>query len=120
MLPTTRPTVATAPIATRTRFRRMNFDARYLSESGRALTGSWRRYRCRSSANAAAVGESRDQGAQCFRSPARTADHATEVLGVHAHLEDIAAWGILCYNVNLVGVIDDPLNEVLESGCEHS
>ena len=42
-------------------------------------------------AHAAAVGERRDEGAQRLRGAAAAPDHATAVVGVHAHLEDVAA-----------------------------
>jgi len=41
--------------------------------------------------HAATVGESRDQRAKRLRRATGTTDDATEVLGVHAHLENLAA-----------------------------
>jgi len=69
-------------------------------------------------AHLAAIGESRDQGAKRLRRAAGAPDHATEVLGVHAHLENLAAWRVLRDNLHLVRVIDDPLDQVFESGSE--
>jgi hypothetical protein len=34
---------------------------------------------------------------------------------VHAHLENLAAWRVLCNYLHLGGIIDNPLDEVLES-----
>ena len=36
------------------------------------------------------IGKSRDQGAKRLRGAAGTADHTTEVFGVHAHLKNLA------------------------------
>ena len=71
-------------------------------------------------AHASAVGERRDERAKCFGRTAGTANHAAEVIGVHAHLEDLASCRTLCRDVHFVGVINDPLDEVFESGSEHS
>ena len=58
--------------------------------------------------------------AESLRGASCATDHATEVLGVHAHLEDLATRRTLCCYLNLIGVIDDPLDEVFKSGSEHS
>jgi hypothetical protein len=70
-------------------------------------------------ANATTVGERSDKSAKSFRCAACATDHAAEVLWVHAHLKDLAAWGTLCRHVHIFWVIDDPLDEVFESGSEH-
>src|SRR5690554_2924486 len=46
-------------------------------------------------AHLAAVGESRDQGAERLRRAAGATDHAAKILGMHAHLENIATRRVL-------------------------
>src|SRR5690606_42044013 len=70
-------------------------------------------------AHPAPVGERRHEGAEGLRGAPRAADHAAEVLGVHTHLEDLAARRARRIHLHVVGVIDDPLDEVLKGGCEH-
>src|SRR5690606_36620199 len=70
-------------------------------------------------AHPAPVGERRHEGAEGLRGAPRAADHAAEVLGVHTHLEDLAARRARRIRLHVVGVIDDPLDEVLKGGCEH-
>lgn len=70
-------------------------------------------------AHLATVGERRDQDAERLRSTTGATDHAAKILGVYAHLENLTAWRVLRDNLHLVRVIDDPLHEVLKSGCEH-
>src|SRR5690606_10062045 len=69
--------------------------------------------------NFTAVGQGSHQRAKCLRGAARATDHATEVLGVHAHLEDLATGGTLCRNMHIGRMVDNPLDEVLEGGSKH-
>jgi len=69
-------------------------------------------------AHPATIGQSRDQGAKRLRGATRASDHTTEVVGVHAHLENITSRGGLGRYDDLVGVVYDPLDQVLESWCE--
>src|SRR5687768_11453902 len=69
-------------------------------------------------ANAATVGEGGDERAERLRGAAGTADHATEVLGVHMNLEDLATCARRGDDLHFVRVIDDPLDEVFERGLE--
>jgi len=69
-------------------------------------------------AHPTAIGKRRDQGAKRLRRAAGTADDAAEVFRVHAHLEHVAALGVLLDDLHLVRVIDDPLDQVFESGSE--
>src|SRR5690606_4890370 len=47
------------------------------------------------------------------------ADHATEILGVHAQLQHLAASGVDRAHPDVLRVVDDALDEVLERGGEH-
>ena len=62
--------------------------------------------------------EGADDGAQRFRGTAGAADDASQVVGVHAHLENITSRGGLGRDDDLVRVVYDPLDQVLESWCE--
>src|SRR5512145_760284 len=62
----------------------------------------------------AAVGEGGHDGAQRLRGATRPPDDTAEVLGVHVHLEDLAACARRGDDLHLVRVIDDSLDEVLE------
>jgi hypothetical protein len=64
--------------------------------------------------HAATVGQCRDQGAERLRRATGTTDNATEVIGVHAHLEYITARRSLGRDDDLVRVIDDALDQVFE------
>jgi hypothetical protein len=66
-----------------------------------------------------AVGQRRDQGAEGLGGAAGAADHATEVVRVDVHLEDVTSRGVLLHDLHLVRVIDDPPDEVFECRCEH-
>jgi len=68
----------------------------------------------------APVGERRDQGAQCLGSATGSADHTSKVVGVHAHLEHVAALRTLLRDAHVFGMIDNPLDEVFEGGSEQS
>jgi hypothetical protein len=69
-------------------------------------------------AHSLTIGESRDKRAEGLRGATSATDDAAEILGVHAHLKDLATWRVLCDYLHLVGVINDPLDEVFESGVE--
>src|SRR5690606_29300475 len=71
-------------------------------------------------ANASTIGESGDQGAERLRGATRTADHATEVSAMHTHLEHVTSRRTLGFDLHLVRVINDPLDQVLERRSEHA
>src|SRR4051794_11741101 len=65
------------------------------------------------------VGECLDDGAQRCRGATGTADDATEVLGVHAHLEQGAPAQRLAADLDVVRVRDDAADEVLQGVDQH-
>tara|TARA_R110002020_G_scaffold152794_3_gene330795 strand:+ start:9812 stop:10105 length:294 start_codon:yes stop_codon:yes gene_type:complete len=60
----------------------------------------------------ATIGESRDQRAQSFRGATRATDNTAEILWVHANLEKVTALRVLCNDLNLLGVVNDSLDEM--------
>src|SRR5690242_12109831 len=67
-------------------------------------------------ANATTVGQGVHDGAEGLCGAAGTADHPAEVLGVHTNLEDLAARRLLRDDVHIVWMVDDALDQVLQSG----
>jgi hypothetical protein len=68
--------------------------------------------------HAAAIGQrgyQRTKGLGCATS---TANHTTEVIGVHTHLKNLTARGALRDNMNVVWLVNDALNQMLESRSE--
>ncbi|NYF14445.1 hypothetical protein HDC34_002772 [Pseudoclavibacter sp. JAI123] len=70
-------------------------------------------------ANSAAVGKRGHDGAQRLGGAAGATDDAAEVLGVHTHFEDLAARSRAAVHADIVGVIDDSLDEMFQRGSEH-
>jgi hypothetical protein len=69
-------------------------------------------------ANAPSIGERRDERAEGLGGATGAADHASEVLWVHAHLEHVAALRRPFDDLHLVRVIDDPLDQVFKRWSE--
>src|SRR6185437_1669900 len=60
-----------------------------------------------------------DHLAQCLGGTAVAADHATQVLGVHAHLEPLAAPVVDQVDLHVVRMVDDAPHQVFEGLLEH-
>ena len=69
-------------------------------------------------AHSLAIGQSRDKRAEGLRGATCATDDAAEVLGVHTNLEDLAARRVLCDNLHVFRMINDPLDEVFKRGVE--
>lgn len=63
--------------------------------------------------------EGSDDGPQRSRGSAATADDLAQVIGMDPDLEDSAAPKIALTDLYVAGMLDDPLDEVLEGFLEH-
>ena len=61
-----------------------------------------------------------NHGANRVGGAAATADHTADVFRVHAYAKQFAARVLMRLDGNIVGKINDVLDEVFHSLCEHS
>src|SRR5690606_11802731 len=70
-------------------------------------------------ADALPICQGGDERAQRPCGAAAAPDHASTVVGVHAHLEQIASRRGGSVDTDIIRMIDDPLDDVFERGGEH-
>jgi hypothetical protein len=69
-------------------------------------------------AHATTVCQRGDQGTQRFRGAPSPTDDPAEVLRIHTNLENLATGRVLCYDMHVVRVINDSLDEMFKRGSE--